>query len=198
MHHKLIILTDRYRWENDNDKNGKAINVQNVSRFKNSLAVRNFVSNWLEKEGFTSQGRFGGGRADWFVIGGRWVHDLILICLNPLLWKSYKDKMNEIINENLAYPEIEKKIFKEFFPKYKGPNLFKDSKFNTYNQLGTKDSAMIVNKKLWIRLIKPLINESDEDPWNDPIIYIEDNELKNLTEKETIDKMWCVIVDYHD
>ena len=34
--------------------------------------VRQYVNSWLQEEGFCSQGFYSHGKAEWFVLGGRW------------------------------------------------------------------------------------------------------------------------------
>src|SRR5437773_4373193 len=43
-----------------------------LTRAKTSAGARRCVFKYLVEEGFIAEGRFAGGCADWFVIGGRW------------------------------------------------------------------------------------------------------------------------------
>jgi len=63
--------------------------------------------------------------------------------------------------------------------------------------MGAKDDAMIVTKVLWNKVLKKLIADCKNDYYEDPIIYVEDSETSALKEKDVVNKMYCVVVDYH-
>jgi hypothetical protein len=52
-------------------------------RAETSEEARNFVVDWLTDNGFTAEGHFVNGIADYFVIGGRWSGKLLTLKGNP-------------------------------------------------------------------------------------------------------------------
>lgn len=175
MHERLIVLLDH-------DK----------KKVSSSRQAREYVFSWLLEQGFVSQGMFAQGRADWFVIGGRWSGELTLFELNPIVRAALEEKLNE--NPSMSRAKIER-LFREFFPQHKGPVPFSSFRQH-YNYLGADDDAKIVSKRLWDNLIKNLVKNCKGDVLEDPLIYIGGN-VEDLTEDKVVDKLWAVVVDYH-
>ena len=207
MHHRLIVLVSAYEDKMGKGK-GKIRKVSGkVKRFKNKKEVAEEVTGSLENQGFVFQERFAQGPADWFEIGGRWTGELTAIQLNLLLLKSFSEKLNEINfpfggkqEATKSWKRIEK-IFYGYFPKFKGMIPFGREIYS--RRLGKfarefwEDDVQIVNKKLWNRLIKKGIAGSTDDFTEDQILNLEDT-TSNLKEKDVVDKMYAVVVDYHN
>lgn len=204
MHHRLIVLTDRYKWINDNDSKGRAKNVRKKEPFKDSKEVRQYVEEFLHNQGFDTQLQYASGPADWLMIGGRWSGELTSVQMNPLLWKACSEELNEkamqvglnSFHSQLTKDDIKKgmAIFKKFFPRYTGPvPLYRDE----YRLNGYEDDAQIVSKKLWLRLIEEILGKSGDDYYEDPLLYL-DGSIEDLSEKKIVNKMWAVVVDYHN
>jgi hypothetical protein len=154
----------------------------NKEHAKNFEEARMFAKTYLENEGFCTQGRFGSGPADWFVIGGRWSGDLVRSSLD-------KDKYERWIidNNNLKRNEKEQQeSFETLFPgvKYK---VDRDS----YDHMGEEDDAAIVTKQLFDAYLKEHqgVTEDGEHFW--------DLDYSDVDEETFIGKKWIVIVDYH-
>lgn len=187
MHHLLIVLTDAF------EKRKR----KRIVRFKNSLEVRRETLSTLQEQGFSAQEKFCSGPADWFVIGGRWSGELTKVFLNPLLWKVCLEAIqeeNSLIHDTEEERKRADKIFKKYFPKnLRLIPLFRDS----YKPLGFEDDAMIVDKNLWKKLIKDMLKECNDDYYKDSLIYLEDS-VSSLNEKDVVDKMYAVVIDYHN
>lgn len=185
MHHRLIVLTNALKEKGE------------MQKFKTSLDVRIFVRTTLEKEGFTFQGRFAAVPSDWFKIGGRWSEELSLQRLNPLLWSSFEEKVEErlgqTINKKTKWVALD--IFKEFFPNYKG--MIPYFRNNSYQDLGEDDDAQIVDEILWKRFIRDLVKKSGDDHYEDPLIYL-DGAVTDLSKKYVVGQCWAIVVDYHN
>lgn len=77
-----------------------------------SAEVRTIANDWLIDEGFIATGKFSGGYADWFVIGGRWSGKLTSI-QNESTGESTRDPYKEYGYEDdaqLLTPELYKAI----------------------------------------------------------------------------------------
>jgi len=192
MHSRLIVLTPAYT--------GPAYRRKGRGKFQatkdktDQERVIAYVYNHLVEEGFTQNGKWASGLADWFEIGGRWSGNLIYYRLNPLLRKACEDKLHSMES---GWTEAQsKKVFKEFFPHSKLKNPF----FRNLNILGGifKDDAQIVDELLWNRLIYPEIKQCNE-VLEDPVYYTENRpgDMNGLTKSKVVNKMWAVIVDYH-
>jgi len=179
----------------------------NKDHAQNSQDARSYVYQKLEAEGFTTQGRFSYGVADWYVIGGRWSGELTKLLLD-------KDKIEAFDKEaedqkifwtnGTDKPESLQKIKAELlwskhFPDFRGLcPVWR----NTYESEGFEDDAMIVTKKLWSQIMSKRAwcgeipkNDSTEDG----MIYLDGYNGERLPEeKEAVDKMWIVVVDYHN
>ena len=207
MHHRLIVLVSAYEDKMGKGK-GKIRKVSGkVKRFKNKKEVAKEVSDSLENQGFTFQGRFAQGPADFFEIGGRWTGELTAVQLSPLLLKSFSEKLDEINfpfgskKEAMKSWKRMEKIFYSYFPKFKGTIPFGREIYS--RRLGKfarefwEDDVQIVSKKLWNRLIKKGIAESTDDFMEDQILNLEDT-VSSLEEKNVVDKMYACVVDYHN
>jgi hypothetical protein len=193
MHYRLYVLTDK-------------------SNANNSKEARDYVNDQLLNDSsFVGEGgRFSSPIADWFVIGGRWSGVLTQIQLNQSTLKRFWDefeakKLGWTSKENSAEDQAKKthKLFKSYFPKFKGlVPVYRgdDIQYNRFEN-GADDDAMLVTKKLW-KIIKenfkkeyerelPEYPEVEED-------YIVDLEGEPLTDNSVIGKKWIVVVDFHN
>jgi len=199
MHNRLIILTDAYRESEGKEKKGM------VKIYKNSKEVRDKVQDYLYEEGFTDQREFCSGPSDGLAIGGRWSGVLTEYLFNPILWKACHDKLWEEkektgvnrwkSNVTLKQKAYARKMFNDFFPKYKGLLPFHRDSLCYF---GEEDDAMIVTKLLWTRFIKKLVRDSEGDFYQDPIIYLQGSVIDECKEEDVVNKMYAVVVDYHN
>lgn len=200
MHHLLIGLMNAFTWKNNTDSKGLADVVRKARKFKTSREVRVAAVDYLIEEGFADQRRFSSGPADYFVIGGRWSGELTKVRLNPLLRKSFEKAYEDELFPKIKLPEdIEKvkKLFKEYFPHFKGKFPYVRT-FFPQKEFGEVDDAQMVDRLLWNRLIKRLIRESSDDPYSDGIIYLSNTDsVSRLNAKVVVGKMWAVVIDYH-
>jgi hypothetical protein len=173
--------------------------LTNKSNAKTSAEARNYVENWLTDEGFCSQGRFGSGMADWFVIGGRWSGVLISGLLDKEKFKLFEEEFERqqlgwVNNKDRKEEEQRKKsdkLFMQYFPKFKGEvPYYRD----TYTQSGSEDDAKIVTKKIWDALLKEY-EGTDAYGGSENITDTDDDVI---TKKNTVGKKWVVVVDYHN
>lgn len=138
---------------------------------KNSHQARLHAENTLLNENFcSSEGFFGGGKADWFSIGGGCSGELnrILLGLSPDDKKKFQAAWkNAGIKEPIPYER------------------------NNYQEMGYEDDAMIIDQKLFDGLQKM---HSDVEIY-DANDYREDT-LSDFSAEELIGH-WIVVIDYH-
>lgn len=163
-----------------------------------SKEARLRVYNLLEDEGFTNQGHFGAGKADWFVIGGRWSGQL----QNLLLKKDFHDVAKNIVKakHDFITNDDVKKHATELQKAWesiggKGKHIWYRSSHESY---GYDDDAMIITAPL-LRALKNRYGKPDDFGDSvecyDSVLYTEIN-VSDLP-KESIGD-WLVIVDYHN
>ena len=63
----------------------------NKDEAETSEDARSYVTDYLHEHGFAGEGRWGGGLADWFVIGGRWSGELSRHSWGKLLYQQMDD-----------------------------------------------------------------------------------------------------------
>jgi hypothetical protein len=165
-----------------------------------SAAARGHVSACLEEEGFCGTGRWGGGLADWFVIGGRWSGELSryswakeitaqMVALERehavQVWGAfYGDAKKERIQQELAARF--QRLWDTHAPEeYKGIPIQRD----TYQEAGYADDAMLLTQELYDALLKEYEGTEDFE-------YHADLEYDSVS-PEMIGKKWLVVVDYH-
>ena len=157
---------------------------------ENSQQAREYVTNYLEDEGFCSDGFFSNGVADWFVIGGRWSGELQGIEIIDDVRKLLKIKKDDYISSKDLENEDNKikinKIWKDKGGKGENP-YYRDN----YNSIGYEDDAMIVTKEIYDKALKEFekIETDGEHFWD--LDYEE-------VSKEFIGNKWIVVVDYHN
>lgn len=135
-----------------------------------SLDARKDAQSTLIQENFCQEGFFGGGKGDWFVIGGRWsgVFSWTLLGLNPMKKKGFKKSWKKAgIKTPIPYTR------------------------SVHEYDGYEDDAMILDKKLWEALVKkyPDVELYDADNYDERF-------LRNFEEKELLGR-WIIAIDYH-
>jgi len=121
------------------------------SRTKFRGGHRAYAYRFLLDEGFASEGRFSGGRADWFVIGGRWSGDLTRLHLSQRKLracdKEFEKKYGWWIGGEDRVTDDQRKaqyaeVFRKHFPDFDGLiPAWRDQ----YAEMGCDDDAMIVD-----------------------------------------------------
>jgi hypothetical protein len=162
--------------------------------------ARDHVSDTLHEEGFCGEGRWGGGMADWFVIGGRWSGELsrhswareITIQMAALeqqhgvqVWGTFygHDEKRRIQQELAA--QFQQMWDAEAPAAYKGIPFIRD----TYKRDGYPDDAMLLSQELYDALLKGYEGQEESE-------YHADLEYDSVS-PEMIGKKWLVVVDYH-
>ena len=167
---------------------------------KTSEEARAYVRQALREEGFCSQGRWGAGMADWFMIGGRWSGELSRhswargitaeieaaeLEHNAHVWgASYADAEKERIQQELAAR------FQTLWDTH-APNAYKGMPFNrdVYKEHGYEDDAMLLTRELYGALLKDYEGQEESE-------YHADLEYEPVS-PEMIGTKWLVVVDYH-
>jgi len=140
-------------------------------RVNTSQEARIEAESLLNSENFcSSEGYFGGGKADWFIIGGRWSGLLRYLPLGI----------------NIDSKEEAETIWKE--SGLKEPTPYER---NNHESLGYEDDAMIVDQKLASILQERYgdIEVYDADHYNE-------NCIADIKPEDLIGR-WLVVVDYH-
>jgi hypothetical protein len=166
-----------------------------------SDAAREYVYDALMEEGFCSQGRWGGGMADWFVIGGRWSGELsrhtwakeITARMEALeqhhhvqVWGTfYGDAEKERIQQELA-KQFQQMWDAEAPAAYVGIPHIRD----TYKDCGYADDAMLLTQERYDARLKEYEGTEESE-------YHADLEYEPVS-PEMVGKKWLVVVDYHN
>lgn len=185
MHSRFLVLVDK-------------------SKAKTSTEIREWVYHTLyESPGFLSESsgeyNFCSSMCDGFVIGGRWSGDLTWASLDESktkgFWDEFEQKKLGWINNEDKKKEIQekksKKLFKKYFPEYKGTQLvFRDS----YSPFGYPDDAKVVDKQIYDKFIKKYEGEYLSPGESDEIVNLDGDEI---TPANVIGMKWVIVVDYH-
>ena len=166
----------------------------------NSHAARAHVYSCLEEEGFTAQGRWGSGRADWYVIGGRWSGEL-----SRRAWaRAITAEMDALEKEHgvqvwgACYGDTEKeRVQQELAARFQqlwdgqAPNAYKGIPIqrDTYAADGYADDAMLLTRELYDALLKEYEGKEDSE-------YHVDFEYEPIS-PQMVGRKWVVVVDYH-
>lgn len=167
-----------------------------VTEAETSQEAREAVAKYLEVEGFTFSGRFG-GRADYFSIGGRWSGRLTLLRLKherPRDFKLFWSKRKEARTSKGVIA-----LFRKTYPKFRGTIPVGRQKIGFY---GRKDDAQILDEVLFTELKCGFSNDAN---------YTWELQAPNVISTQDYDesewpkdafsakgKYWVVLVDYHD
>ena len=163
------------------------------SEARNSVQARKAVSQYLDREGFSTYLRFS-GRCDYFSVGGRWSGRLSLLRLrheNPKkfsrFWKRFE--ADQAINKLLA-------LFQNLFPGYKGRLPFNRNRVGFY---GSPDDAQVMDEALFQQLKRGFNEEVDLSYVisNPNVIFTDDEDIDWPTNTDEAAKFWVVIIDYH-
>jgi hypothetical protein len=167
---------------------------------ENSAEAREYVRDTLQEENFCSDGRWGGGMCDWFVIGGRWSGELSRTTWareitnqmiareqehNVQVWGAfYGSAEKERIQQELAARF--QSLWDMYAPEeYRGIPIQRD----TYQETGYEDDAMLLTRELYDALLKEYEGKEEFEHHAD----LEYDEVSPAM----IGKKWLVVVDYH-
>jgi hypothetical protein len=164
------------------------------------LQHREHVLAFLTDEGFCSQGRWGGGMADWLVIGGRWSGEL-----SRRSWAQQITSQIEALERKHAiqvwgvfYGDADKqRIQQELATHFQdlwdthAPEAYKGIPFqrDTYQDKGYADDAMLLTQGT-MRLPKEYEGQEESE-------YHADLDCEPI-EPDMVGKKWIVVVDYHN
>lgn len=167
-----------------------------ADRAKTSLQAREAVAAYLEEEGFSFSGRFG-GRSDYFSIGGRWSGSLTLLRLKCQNTKQFREFWRRF--ERVRTREQALSLFRRSFPDFRGSIPVERKRVGFY---GLKDDAEIMTRALFAQLKRGFARDVNyswklETP---NVISTEDYEDSEWPDSpETAEgQNWIVVVDYHD
>jgi hypothetical protein len=169
-------------------------------RAASSEEAREDVYDTLREEGFCSKGRWGGGMADWFVIGGRWSG-----ILSRHSWAQEITAQMEALEQKHAvrvwgvfYGDAEKqRIQQELATRFQhlwdthAPEVYRGIPVqrDTYHKNGYADDAMLLTQELYDALLKEFEGQEESD-------YHADVEYEAVS-PAMVGKKWLVVVDYH-
>jgi len=161
---------------------------------KTSEQARVFTHSMLQEEGFVDGGYFGGGIADWFVIGGRWSGELQAAKLGIDFDTVAEMLIHPKSDFGLSTDEIEAHglELQKAWTKAGGQGTHPYSR-DSYQEYGYDDDAIILDTALAENLKRKwkdtkdidVFNHNDYDTFN----------LHKLTEEHNGN--WLVVVDYH-
>ncbi len=169
------------------------VTVNKDKHIETSEDARNFVQTYLESEdsGFISGGRFGGGCADWFIVGGRWSGALTKGFTN------FQKETNKLGNQGsfgLSNEDIKKygKKLQKLWENEgnKTPNPYDR---DTYRTGIYEDDAMLIDKDTY-KLLKEY--EGENESYSDAGLVFFDHDWDDVS-KNFIGKKWIIVVDYH-
>ena len=161
-----------------------------------SEAARSAANTELDEQGFCSHGWFAGGKADWFVIGGRWTGALsqalgLEHTKDPEHIKAEIEQYKKYREDpETPWAKMTQKVFDE-----KVAEHMKDVYRDTYAPLGYPDDAMVLDDKL----IAALKDESEGKYYHKAEVFdsVEcDEKMISDLDADDIGK-WIVVVDYH-
>lgn len=175
---------------------------------KTSEEARQYVSNFLDQDvSFVGGGRFGGGHADWFVVGGRWSGELSRATwVREVQAEAEKLEAEEKVRlRGFSYPDVEKAarqarltekveaLYAEAMPEaYQGRGL--SYVRDRYVDPGYEDDAMIVSGELYDAL---LAGREGHDLVTDGVVVdFVDLDYEPLS-RDFIGHKWLVVVDAH-
>lgn len=173
----------------------------NKEAAETSEEARDYVTNHLHDNGFCGEGRWSGGLADWFVIGGRWSGELSRHSWGKLLYQ----QMDAIQNKEdvhvwgVHYRDKEKQwkqkeletLLDEMW-KVAAPEAYKHIAVNRgiYDHDGYEDDAMILTQELYDALLKAYEGQEDSEHHAD----LDDEPVS----PDMVGRKWLVVVDYHN
>lgn len=178
MHFVLYVMTDK-------------------ANAKTSMKARSYVYDWLEREGFASEGtRFSSGICDWYVIGGRWSGEFTKKSLDDskiqAFEKEFEKKHGFWTNGKISKTdrlEQSKKLFSKYFPDFDGViPYWRDD----YASHGAEDDAVIVDEDIYKKIVK---NGRAGDISDGGAVIDTDDYCGE--KKDIVGKKWIVVIDFH-
>ncbi len=166
-----------------------------------SFAARERVYNYLNDNNFAGgSGRFGGGMADWFVIGGRWSGALTIARLDKAKYKAMEEELgSEHWYTGSGWTEAKrlaqyKAVFDKHFPDFKGDY---PAWRNNYAQMGFEDDAQVIDAALAAEYLTRENVRDDYDNGGAVISTDESLECEDVKPEDYIGKYWIVVIDFH-
>jgi hypothetical protein len=155
-------------------------------------------SRLAEDDSFCGEGgRFGSPLCDWFVLGGRWSGFLS----ESLFGQPYQDALNQEFPQFTAgyFPaklaQMHKDGLNQLWHRFGGTGSNPITR-SSYEELGAEDDALLIDRALYDRFLKPLAGMdgclNDESPHryadldSDPV------------DETFIGRKWLAVVDYHN
>lgn len=156
------------------------------------------------------EGYWGGSKADWYVMGGRWSGNLQEIKL-----KNWDKKARELIESGkpkkdrnfISTADIEKNAveLQKLWVKLggTGTNVWNRDQ---YKHDDSDDDCMLINDTLYKALVKSVTKKKPKDLWGEvEVAVIEDGCVSDettlrefLKDKKIINKYFIAVVDYHN
>lgn len=174
MHYKLLVTTSK-----DNART--------------SEQAQSYVEDYLQDNGFVSDGRFSSGYSDWFVIGGRWTGELLPVAIREQHIKDVKELLGVKEGDWLTNKQIEENADSiQLLWEEAGNDGHSILLLNTYNSI--EQDAMIVDERIYAEQLAEFegcIGESEDD------MHWIDIEWDECNRENMIGK-WVVVVDYHN
>lgn len=167
----------------------------NRDEAETSLEARSYVMDYLQENGFAGEGRWGGGYADWFVIGGRWSGALTRALLDKKKLAKVEKEFEEAhgwwvggkerVTEDQRREQMNA-IFDREFPDFTGEMPYWRKQYEAY---GSEDDAMILTQELYDALLKEYKGQDESE-------HHADVEYEPVS-PAIVGKKWLVVVDYH-
>jgi hypothetical protein len=167
----------------------------NTDEAETSLEARSYVMDYLQENDFAGEGRWSGGLADWFVIGGRWSGALTQALLDKekltKVEKAFEEAHGwwiggqEHVTEAQRHEQMKAIFFREF-PDFTGEMPYWRNQYEAY---GYEDDAMVLTKELYAALLKPYEGQDESE-------HHADVEYEPVS-PAMVGKKWLVVVDYH-
>jgi hypothetical protein len=166
-----------------------------------SYDARRFVLDTLQDEGFCNRGRWDGGMADWFLIGGRWSGELSRHSWGEKLYTEiaeieqehdiqlwgahYNDSLMQVLQQHLTR-RVQMRWDNAAPEAYKGIPIQRD----TDKDFGYEDDAMLLTQELYDALLKEYEGKVESE-------HHADLDYEEVT-PAMVGKKWLVVVDYHN
>ena len=172
----------------------------NTDEAESSQEARELVNDTLVMEGFITNGRWGCGLADWFVIGGRWSGELSRASwareLTQRMQAREEEKGVQVWGAWYGDPEqqkLQRELAREFQALWNAevPDSYVGIPVNrdTYREYGYEDDAMILTAELYTALLQPCEGSIESEPHADL--------AEDPVSPAMIGTKWVVVVDYH-
>lgn len=162
--------------------------------------IANLVSSQLEEEGFCNTGFFGSGKADWYVIGGRWsgwlksIQNDFFKKADEFLKSKQKEKKDFITQDEVNNNQDElQKIWIDL-----GEYSLNPYNRSSYQTTGYEDDVLLLDEKLLEALKKTDYTDLEvcifEDGYIDSEVSLDDF----LKREDILNNYYICVVDYHN